>query len=73
MHSQLGVPFLYYMPYWCMDNHTTNTPSGSKWSFLTPADCGWECEYTFVRAEQSEAFHLELFNSKMMPANPNAH
>jgi hypothetical protein len=57
-YKQLGVPFLYYMPYWCMDNNTARTP---KWEFLTQADCGWECEFTFVRGAQSEAFHTELF------------
>ena len=57
LYKKLGVPFLYYMPYWCMDNHT----HAPKWSFITTEDCGWECEYTFVRGEQSKDFHVELF------------
>ena len=67
MHSKLGVPFLYYMPYWCQSNHTTNTPSEKKWVFLDADDCGWECEYTFVRGAQSKAFHVELFNAYKGP------
>eukprot|EP01047_Picozoa_sp_COSAG01_P042685 COSAG01_NODE_3740_length_5746_cov_2.375421_6_plen_295_part_00 len=58
MYEKLGVPFLYYMPYWCMDNNTARTP---EWEFITQEDCGWECKFTFVRGSQSEAFHLELF------------
>ena len=59
LYKKLDVPFLYYMPYWCMDNNTART---QEWTFLTQDDCGWECEFTFVRGQQSEAFHLALFN-----------
>jgi hypothetical protein len=41
MYKALGVPFLYYMPYWCMGTQT-NDP---KWKFLTVEDCGWGCGY----------------------------
>ena len=58
MYKKLDVPFLYYMPYWCMDNNTART---AQWEFLTQEDCGWACEYTFVRGAQSEAFHTQLF------------
>ena len=46
------------MPYWCMDN---NTARADQWQFVTQEDCGWECQFTFVRGNQSEAFHTELF------------
>ena len=39
MYEKLAVPFLYYMPYWCMDNNTARTP---QWDFLTQEQCGWE-------------------------------
>ena len=58
LYDKLKVPFLYYMPYWCMDNNTART---DQWQFITPQDCGWECQFTFVRGNQSEAFHTELF------------
>ena len=62
MHAKLGLPFLYYMPYWCQDNHTTHAGSSeAKWGFLTQDECGWECEFTFVSGSQSEDFHVELF------------
>eukprot|EP00040_Diaphanoeca_grandis_P034999 m.218963 g.218963 ORF g.218963 m.218963 type:complete len:854 (+) comp33283_c0_seq1:365-2926(+) len=63
MHTKLQVPFLYYMPYWCMNNHTTNTPSDQSWKYLTTENCGWDCEYTFVQSNQSKDFHVELFNT----------
>ena len=58
LYDKLKVPFLYYMPYWCMDNNTART---DQWQFITPQDCGWEYQFTFVLGNQSEAFHTELF------------
>jgi hypothetical protein len=31
MYEKLGVPFLYYMPYWCMDNHTHEKQYGARY------------------------------------------
>jgi hypothetical protein len=57
MYEKLAIPFLYYMPYWCMDNHT----HAESYTFLTQEECGWECKYTFVKGAQSKAFHVGLF------------
>ena len=54
MRSKLGVPFLYYMPYWCQG---ASQWANSSWSFLTPDECGWDCLYSFVAARESAAFH----------------
>ena len=32
LYDKLKVPFLYYMPYWCMDNNTART---DRWQFVT--------------------------------------
>ena len=62
MHQKLGVPFLYYMPYWCMDNHTTHAGGNEKqWNFLSQEDCGWPCKFTFIKGSQSHDFHSALF------------
>eukprot|EP01079_Euglenida_sp_SAG-EU17-18_P002275 gene2275-3135_t len=41
-----------------MDNHTDIDNA----IFLTQDDCGWDCEFTFVRANESEGFHNKLFS-----------
>merc|ERR1712091_683253 len=56
MRRRLGVPFLLYMPYVCR-----NASGFGNWTFLTPDDCGWDCEGTLVDARESEAFHGALF------------
>jgi hypothetical protein len=50
-----------------MDNHTHD----SKWNFITTEDCGWDCGFTFVTAEQSKAFHVELFNRCVCANGPS--
>ena len=58
MRRRLGVPFLLYMPYVCR-----NASGFANWTFLTPDDCGWDCEGTLVDARESEAFHGALFEN----------
>lgn len=60
MRSKLGVPFLYYMPYWCQSKNPYS--NSTTYEMLTVEECGWECEYAFVKASQSKQFHVELFN-----------
>ena len=58
-----NMSMLYYMPYWCQGADTQYNVSCSPWSghFLTQAECGWDCEFTFIHASRSEAFHVALF------------
>jgi hypothetical protein len=32
-----------------------------RWEFITTEDCGWDCEFTFVKGDQSKDFHVDLF------------
>ena len=47
------------MPYWCQSGNQFS--NASQWEFLSVAECGWECDYTFIKGSQSKDFHVALF------------